>query len=66
MYKIKTKEREDFDGKWMQVKVPTDLQVNIKVEALLAKKNFRLMCVEMLQLGYNTFLASKNNTSKSK
>lgn len=63
MTKTKTKEPEDFAGKWMQVKVPTDLQINIKIEALRAKKNFRLMCVEMLQLGYNTFLISKNNSN---
>ena len=54
MAKNKVNPANDYPGVWIQVKLPSELQTDIKIEALRDRVTIKEKIVELLQFGYDS------------
>lgn len=54
MTKNKPLKLDDYEGSWIQIKVPSQLQINIRIEALRENKPLKQKMIELLQVGYDS------------
>lgn len=54
MTKNKIQKLDDYPGNWIQIKVPSQLQINIRIEALRENKPLKRKMIELLQAGYDS------------
>jgi len=59
MTKNKQQKLDDYPGNWIQIKVPSQLQINIRIEALRENKTLKHKMIELLEAGYKSIHHSK-------
>jgi hypothetical protein len=66
MSKNKGKNLSDYPGNWIQIKVPAQLLINIKIEALRENKLLKTKMIELLEEGYQIVHHSWEKQNKIK
>ena len=63
MDKSKAKASIEYSGKWMRLKIPTELHTNIKIDSFKDNVNLDVKVLEYLQLGYSTAQKTREKLS---